>query len=143
MGGVTVRVPFAVPPEVAFDYLADPRHRPAWQSSLRDVEMLDDGPPRLGMRWRDRTAVGARPDLRITRFERPHHWSEVGTWRGITAELDLAFTHHGDATMVTADVRIDGTGRWVFATAVLARLAPLGIRSDLRRAAHLVVAAEA
>ena len=35
-------VAFAVPAEVAFDYLIDPRHRPEWQSSLRRVELVDD-----------------------------------------------------------------------------------------------------
>lgn len=129
---------FPVPPEVAFDYLSDPRRRPEWQSSLRAVEMVDDGPPRLGIRWRDRTAVGAAPQMHTTRHERPHHWSEVGTWHGITAELDLDFTPHGDGTLVSAVVRVRGDGRWVFAAAPLERLAPLGIRSDLRRAARLV-----
>ncbi len=39
---------FDVAPEIAFDYLVDPANRPAWQSSLRSVELLSEGPPRVG-----------------------------------------------------------------------------------------------
>ncbi|QYJ03390.1 SRPBCC family protein [Nocardioides panacisoli] len=132
----TVRVRFAAPPDVVFDHLADPRRRPEWQSSLRAVEMLDEGAPRLGMRWIDKTSVGAAPTMEITRFERPRAWSESGAWRGITAELDLAFTPDGDGTMVAAEFRLTGTGPWTLPAIGLTRLAPLGIRGDLRRAAR-------
>lgn len=33
-------VHFAVGPEVAFDYLVDPQHRPEWQSSLARLEQV-------------------------------------------------------------------------------------------------------
>ena len=36
---VTVFLP--VSPEVAFDYLADPANRPAWQASLKGVEAVE------------------------------------------------------------------------------------------------------
>ena len=49
----TVR--FEVPVEVAFDYLVDPHRRAEWQSSLRRVEEVDAGPPRVGQRWVDVT----------------------------------------------------------------------------------------
>ena len=55
---LTTSVAYDVPADVAFAYLADPRNRPEWQSSLRAVELLDEGEPRVGMRWRDLT-VGA------------------------------------------------------------------------------------
>ena len=54
---------FDVPVPVAFAYLADPRNRPEWQSSLRRVELLDEGEPRVGMRWRDHTAVRMVPEM--------------------------------------------------------------------------------
>ena len=56
-------VDFDVPVEVAFAYLADPRNRPEWQSSLKSVEMLDDGEPRVGMRWRDVTSARIVPEM--------------------------------------------------------------------------------
>ena len=32
---------FSQPPDVVFPYLADPRRRPEWQSSLKAIEMRD------------------------------------------------------------------------------------------------------
>ena len=86
------RVAFDVPVEEAFAYLADPRNRPEWQSSLRSVEMLDDGEPRVGMRWRDHTVVGLVPQMEITTLEPGELWVEKGHWRGvIQAILTLGF----------------------------------------------------
>src|SRR3712207_7914381 len=53
-------------------YLAAPRNRPRWQSSLRRVEdVVGDGGP--GTTWTDVTAVGARPrDRKRTRLNSSH-----------------------------------------------------------------------
>ncbi len=83
-------VDFAVPAEVAFDYLADPANRPQWQSSLRRVEQVD-GSPRSDQTWVDVTVPGLRPAMRTTVFERPTAWSESGTWHAVTADLALRF----------------------------------------------------
>ena len=48
-------VRFDVPADVAFDYLVDPHRRPEWQSSLRRVEDVGTGAPRVGQRWVDVT----------------------------------------------------------------------------------------
>ena len=71
--------------EVAFDYLADPRHRPEWQSSLARVEDVD-GEPRVGQTWVDVTTPGLRPAMETTELDRPHRWTERGTWRGFSAD---------------------------------------------------------
>ena len=77
-----------MPPDAAFDYLADPFNRPAWQSSLKRVEDVD-GAPRVGQTWVDVTRVGVRPLMETTELERPHRWTERGTWRGFDATLTL------------------------------------------------------
>ena len=82
------RVEFPCDRETAFDYLADPRHRPEWQSSLKRVSEVD-GQPRVGQTWVDETKVGIKPRLRTTEFDRPARWSESGTWRFVRAELTL------------------------------------------------------
>ena len=88
-----------MPREVAFDYLADPHHRPEWQSSLARVEDVD-GEPRVGQTWVDVTKPGMRPAMETTELDRPHRWTEVGTWRGFSATLTLTFT----ATATGCDV---------------------------------------
>ena len=131
----TVR--FEVPVEVAFDYLVDPHHRPEWQSSLARVDDVD-GEPRVGQTWTDVTVPGLRPAMRTTALDRPHRWSEVGTWHGVAAELTLAFRPAGPAACdvdCTFTIRVLGP---------VGRLATLvsgpAVRADLRRAARLVAA---
>ncbi len=133
-------VTFAHPPDVVFSYLADPRNRPEWQSSLRAVEMLDDGEPRVGMRWRDLTGAGVKPLLHITELTPYRVWSETGTWRGITAELVLRFTAVGAGTRVVAEVEVTGSGPWAPVATLVGRLAPAALRHDLARAADVLAA---
>lgn len=129
----------AAAPRVVFDYLSDPRRRPEWQSSLRSVDVLDDGPPRLHTRWVDRTAVGARPRMQIVEMRAPGAepgvWREVGRWRGIRADLALFFAASGTGTLVTGTVAIDG---WLPVRLVLRALAVPAIDADLRRAGRIL-----
>jgi Polyketide cyclase / dehydrase and lipid transport len=120
-----VAVAFPVSSEVAFDYLADPRRRPEWQSSLARVEDVD-GEPRVGQTWTDVTRPGLRPRMETTELDRPRRWSERGTWRGITATLTLEFAETATGCDVTATFDI---ARLLRAPALWA------VRGDLRRAA--------
>lgn len=136
--GPVVHVHVAAPPEVVFAWFADPENRPAWQSSLRSVELLTDGPPALGTRWRDRTVVGMTPEMVTSVFDPPHQWGETGTWRGITARLTVELTPAEPGTNVSARFSLRGLGGWAPVAAVAQRLAVPAVRSDLRRAARLL-----
>ena len=133
-------VTFQQSPEVVFTFLADPRNRPEWQSSLRAVEMQDEGEPRVGMRWRDLTSVGFRPDMSITALTPYRVWSETGTWRGITADLTLRFTAVAGGTRVVAEVEVGGQGAWGVISTVVRHLAPAALGKDLERASRLLTA---
>lgn len=137
----------AAPPRHVFDYLSDPRHRPEWQSSLRAIDLIDGGPPRVGTRWVDRTAVGANPRMEIVAMTPPGEageagsWSEVGTWHGLSARLGLSFepvAHAPSGTVLRVAVDIDSTPRWLPVRAVLRAIAPAAVRSDLLRAARIL-----
>lgn len=128
-------VRFDVPIETVFDYLVDPHHRPQWQSSLVRVEQVD-GEPRVGQTWIDVTRPGLRPQMRTTELHRPQHWTEVGTWRGVSATLSLDFRAVGELAC-DVDCR--------FAIAVLGPLGRLvsalsrpAVRADLSRAARIL-----
>ncbi|WP_159796808.1 SRPBCC family protein [Puerhibacterium puerhi] len=145
-------MPVDAPPRAAFDYLADPRHRPEWQSSLRAVDRLTapdgspaPGPPPVGTRWVDRTLVGAGPRLEITESTppgahgEPGAWSEAGTWRGLRAWLRLTFAPGGAAgTTLGVELAVEGSGAWSPVVVTLRALAPYAVRADLRRAARIV-----
>ncbi len=87
-----------------FRYLADPRNRPEWQSSLLSVTLLDRGEPRVGMSWRDNTMVGMRPTMEITELQPFRLWAEEGGWRGVRATLTLRFT------AIAPGCRVDALG---------------------------------
>jgi uncharacterized protein YndB with AHSA1/START domain len=141
----TFSMTVAAPPRAVFDYLAEPRNRAEWQSSLRAVEMLTDGPTRVGTRWVDRTAVGAGPrmwitEMRAPREDQPGAWAEVGHWRGLSAELTLVFAPEDGATLLSGTVRISSTGPWLPLRLALGTVARPAVVADLRRAARILEA---
>jgi uncharacterized protein YndB with AHSA1/START domain len=137
-----VEVGFAQPIARVYAYLADPRNRPAWQTSLRRIELLGEGPPRVGLTWIDVTSAGARPVMAISEMSPPEDgratWVEEGTWRRIEARLVLDFRETSSGTLVHAGFTITGPTPLAPVIAVLNRLAPYAVRSDLRRASRLL-----
>ena len=120
------------------DYLADPRNRPEWQSSLRSVEVFDDGPPREGVAWREKTVVGLRPSLTIIEFDRPRVWVEHGTWRGVSATLRLDLDDAANGCEVLASGSVQGRGAWTILAVVAGALAGRALAADLRRAGRIL-----
>ena len=131
-------MPFPVDCETAYDYLVDPANRPAWQSSLKSVADVDGQTGVTGQSWFDVTAVGVRPRMELTDADRPHRWSERGTWRGFAAVLTLCFEPTPTGCAVASTMEVSASGLLTPVGAVLDRLAPLTVRSDLRRAAKLL-----
>jgi uncharacterized protein YndB with AHSA1/START domain len=66
----------ARPPEEVFDYVTTPSNLQAWQTSKTRVEVLTDGPPRLGYRVREWTKPPGAKEfeqvVEFTDFDRPH-----------------------------------------------------------------------
>ena len=129
---------FSQPPEVVFPYLADPRRRPEWQSSLKAIEMRDLGEPRVGMTWRDNTMVALRSTMEITEMVPFKLWAEVGHWRGITVPLTLRFTSIASGCRVDAVGTMSGTGPWSVPVRAAGRVAGPAIRHDLARAGEIL-----
>lgn len=124
---------FDVTPEVAFDYLVDPRNRPEWQSSLVRVEDVT-GEPQVGQRWVDVTKPGLRSVMETTELDRPNRWSEKGTWRGLSAVLTLEFAPAPGGCEVEFAMKLDGPGLIRPVALLLNAVSPLAVRSDLKRA---------
>lgn len=137
-GALRATVAYAVPVPVAFAYLADPRNRPEWQSSLRSVELLDQGPPRVGQRWRDLTAARIVPEMVITELEPEARWAETGRWGAFEADLALQFLEDGDGCRVEASFDVRAPGILRPAGWVATRAGFFAVRSDLRRAARIL-----
>ncbi len=132
-------IDLAVPRDVAFDYLGDPRMRPEWQSSLLSVTLSDrDAGPSVAMSWRETTMVGVRPRMEIVAFDRPRVWAERGIWRGVEASLVLSFEERSEGCRVLADGEISGRGLYAVPAAVAGRVAGLAIGGDLRKAKKIL-----
>jgi uncharacterized protein YndB with AHSA1/START domain len=133
---VTLELPH--PPATLFRFLAEPRNRPRWQSSLRAVTAVDQGEPHRGMQWRDVTRLGIKPWMEITELTPYRVLCETGTWRGVDGLLTLRFVKTRQGTRVIADGRLIGHGPFALAAAVSGLWAPETIRKDLLRASELL-----
>jgi Polyketide cyclase / dehydrase and lipid transport len=136
------QVDFAVAREFAYAYLADPRNRPEWQGSLKNVEMIDEGEPRVGMRWRDHTVARIVPDMQITAMVPSELWAETGHWRGISAVLELGFEPTATGCVVEVRFRVRGRGLLVPAGWLATGAGVLPVMSDVKRAARILESRE-
>lgn len=134
----TGTVEFPVGAQRAYDYLVDPLNRPAWQSSLRDVVLVDPMPVHEGMRWLDVTWPGLRPVMVLTTDARPHRWVEHGSWHGVRAELSLDFADSADGCVVSVAFQFRGPRPLGPLWAALTRVARPAVVADLRRAARIL-----
>src|SRR5690606_9408943 len=105
-------VEFPQPPLVVFEWLADLRNRPRWQSSLRAVEVAGAPPYGVGTRWVDVTWPGLRPLLEVTAHEPGCRWAERGRWHGIEVDLALELVARGAGTTVHATASTHASGWW-------------------------------
>ena len=131
-------VHFPVSCEVAYDYLVDPANRALWQSSLKGVADVVGEDGVIGQTWTDQTKAGVEARMELTDADRPYRWSERGTWRAFRATLTLTFKAAGGGCDVTPTMEVRGAGAAAPLGVVLDRLAPLAVRSDLKRAAKLL-----
>jgi uncharacterized protein YndB with AHSA1/START domain len=136
----TVTIDLPHPPSELFRFLAEPRNRPLWQSSLRTVTEVDEGEPHPGQHWRDVTKVGIKPQMQLTELVPYRVISETGTWRGVDGLLTLRFLKTSQGTRLTAEGRVIGHGPFALAAAVSGRFAPETIRKDLLRASEVLSA---
>ena len=133
-----VQVPYAVPREVAFDFLSDPLKRPQWQSSLRRVEDVTPMPPQVGTSWRDVVLGEVVAQMELTVMDRPVRWAERGVVKGVAMDLSLEFEETATGCLVTADFELSSVGAPRRVVALVGRVMPRAVRKDLVRAAGIL-----
>jgi uncharacterized protein YndB with AHSA1/START domain len=72
-------VDIARPTEEVFDYLSDLRNEREWNPKMKSVELLTEGPIRVGSRYQARWAGSPNNMVEYLRFDRPHEWASTGT----------------------------------------------------------------
>ena len=86
----------AAAPEAVFRYVADIRRHPEWSSNPMTVERLDEGPARVGSRYRAVGRQGGRSwpsTLVITAYEPPARFAFTATGGPIGTVGDLLHAH--------------------------------------------------
>jgi uncharacterized protein YndB with AHSA1/START domain len=102
------------PVERVFAFMADVRNRPRWQENTQDVEVLTDGAPGPGMRWRETTRGVGTYEAEVVAFEPDALWTEAATLPGGSGRITVTFAPEGDdagATRVgvTVEISLRGT----------------------------------
>ena len=135
-----------IPPEEAFDYLADFSHAESWDPGVVEAKALTRWAPRLGSRFRVVAGfLGRRIPLeyRISAFERPRRLVFAGGDDTLRSVDELTFSPRGQGTRVTYEATLELRGlRACFDPALdvafqlIGRVAAAGLRKHFRDAAR-------
>src|SRR4051794_15762152 len=105
----------AVPPEHAFDTMADARNEPRWNSQVASSELVGDGPIGAGSRFRT-VNRRRRYDATITTYERPDRLAFEVTGRVMDITASFSFGAGGERTLYRGefDMRPKGSLKLFF-----------------------------
>lgn len=100
----------------AFDFVADFANAARWDPGVASSDRIDDGPARLGARYRLGIRMGGRiapMEYEITRLDVPRRVVLHGTGSGVDAVDDIRFEATPDGTRIeyVADIRLQGALR--------------------------------
>jgi hypothetical protein len=103
-------------PVMAFDYLVDVRNELDWNPGVDSVEILTDGPVRLGTQFRAKWKSAPRPVVvEVVAFDRPRGWtSHNGRPLEVTLTIRLEPVAEGTRLSSDFDARPHGWLRLVF-----------------------------
>jgi uncharacterized membrane protein len=101
------------PPEAVFAYIDDLSRHGEWQGAIREVEVLTDGPTRVGSRAREKREVPGGP-RDITYEITAHDPPRSASFRGIDGPIRVVGTvtvePSGDGSRLTLQLDFEGRG---------------------------------
>jgi hypothetical protein len=114
----------------------DAVHAPRWSSNLLKVEKLDDGPPRIGTRYRYHLDLpgGFKETLDVEQsiFTKPKHCAGTFIRGPLKGTWSYTYTEHKDAsTHLVYEMDYELGGLLRFAGGLLARQYAEGIRKNM------------
>ncbi len=101
------------PPGEVFAFFVDYDRASEWVPEITRVEMLTDGPIRVGARYREMrwTSKGeARIDMEVTAFDPPVRYSAAFDEGGYQVTFNYMFTPDGDGTRVEMSCIVRAAG---------------------------------
>jgi uncharacterized membrane protein len=117
-GSATVRVELehvvAHPVERVFSFMADVRNRPLWQENTRDVEVLTEGEPCVGTRWRETSKGIGTYVAEVVAFERDALWAEAADLDAGRGRIEVTFApaeadHRATRLEIAVEISLRGT----------------------------------
>jgi uncharacterized membrane protein len=113
----------------------DAVHAPRWSSNLAKIEKLDDGPPRVGTRYRYHLELPggheATLDVEQTVYTKPKHCAGTFIRGPLKGRWSYTYTEGKDHTHVVYEMDYELGGLLRFAGAVLSGQYAAGIRQNL------------
>jgi uncharacterized membrane protein len=119
-----------------FAAMADVRNRPIWQENTRDVELLTDGAPGLGTRWRETMKGIGTYEAEVVAFEPERLWIESADLEAGHGRIEVRFAPEGereDETRLVIMVEIGLRGTKKLMEPALGPMIRRQMPSDLRR----------
>jgi hypothetical protein len=126
MAGITIKKHIQAPAGRVFAAATDFARAPEIIRSIRKVEMLTDGPLRVGTRFRETRILFSREateELEVTSFEPPHRFALGCENHGCRFHTETTFTSNGTGTDV--EMRFQATPLTLAAKMMSAAMKPM------------------
>jgi len=126
MPGVTVKKHIEAPPEKVFEQATDIPKWPEQMEGIVSVEMLTDGPVRLGTKFRETRVMfnrEATEEMEVTGFNPPHSYSVGAENHGCKYHTEFTFKPNGSGTDV--EMLFEATPVTALAKTMSAMMAPM------------------
>jgi carbon monoxide dehydrogenase subunit G len=104
MFGFSVDRHIAAPPDVVFARASNFGHAPEFISAIVKMDMLTDGPVRVGTRFRETRVMFGREateEMTVTAFEPPKRYTLSAESHGSRYHTEMSFAPDGQGTRVT------------------------------------------
>ncbi len=119
-----------------FAAMADVRNRPIWQENTRDVELLTEGAPGVGTRWRETMKGIGTYEAEVVAFEPDRLWIEAADLEAGHGRIEVRFAPDGeleDATRLVIMVEMSLRGTKKLMEPALGPMIRRQMPSDLAR----------
>ena len=107
MGSMNLSINIDATPETVFAVVSDVENSPDRIDWFEKVEMLTDGPVRVGTKWRETRRMGKKQsneEWEMTAFERPNHFSAYCDSQGYDVEYTMRVDPEGDGSRLTLEM---------------------------------------
>lgn len=107
MSRINLSISINATPEAVFAVISDFENSPDRIDWFEKVEMLTDGPVRVGTKWRETRRMKNKQSVeewKMTAFESPNHFSAYCDSQGYDVEWTMRVSPEGDGSRLTWDM---------------------------------------